>query len=648
MAFAVFRRHQRKLLAIFAILAMFGFVLADSLPRLMQGSGPSMTDPVVVELYGQPVKQSELNRMAQEKSRVIRFLSAVLNVSPEMIQQGLFGGLSTRELVDSLILEREADQLGMPATPAMAKQWLAENFKDRVDGRLLAQVYNQQFRNEVTDEQLLTELANQIRLTEVLRLAGAPLVSPLDVYQSFRDQRELVSVNAVAFPVEDFLKDVPEPKEDELRAFYDRYKDREANPAVGEPGFTVPRRATAEFVTVDGHELGLTATDAEVQARYEREKAAGQFKLPPLKALPDDVFAADESADAVHTAKADWDTGEPAERFRPLEEVRPLVEEDIIKEKVQAAADAKLEPIRKLMNAYANDRVAAIADREEDGSTAATPEMPQPPDVKAAAAQAGLAYDSTPPLTREQAEKYGQIADARLGLGRSARDIRFGDWLFLDQTELFEPTEMTDGNDRFYLVWKTKDLAPEVPAFKDIRDEVAAAWKLDKARPLALKAAQDLAARAKQENGDLRLAAGERGVITTTPVSRLQPTPPQFAQLGMNMPPMPNDIAPLQGVGEELRSAVFDPDAEGVRVAPNQPKTIYYVLAASNRVPATFENLYQPFGERTRLMGDVRNDAARQNALEWMNYLRGRARLDPSWVPPEEANARGRNVPAEL
>ena len=36
MPFAVFRRHQRKLLAIFAILAMFGFVLADSLPTAAQ------------------------------------------------------------------------------------------------------------------------------------------------------------------------------------------------------------------------------------------------------------------------------------------------------------------------------------------------------------------------------------------------------------------------------------------------------------------------------------------------------------------------------------------------------------------------------------------------------------------------------------
>ena len=38
MPFEVFRRHQRKLLAIFAILAMFGFVVSDSLPKLLNSS----------------------------------------------------------------------------------------------------------------------------------------------------------------------------------------------------------------------------------------------------------------------------------------------------------------------------------------------------------------------------------------------------------------------------------------------------------------------------------------------------------------------------------------------------------------------------------------------------------------------------------
>ena len=77
MPFAVFRRHQRKLLAIFAILAMFGFVLADSLPRLLNGGNTSDADPVVVDLYDRPVRSSEIAAMAAERSRASRFIAEV-------------------------------------------------------------------------------------------------------------------------------------------------------------------------------------------------------------------------------------------------------------------------------------------------------------------------------------------------------------------------------------------------------------------------------------------------------------------------------------------------------------------------------------------------------------------------------------------
>ena len=63
MPFEVFRRHQRKLLAIFAILAMFGFVVSDSLPRLLSSNAPRGDQPVV-KLYGKTIYQSDLNVMA--------------------------------------------------------------------------------------------------------------------------------------------------------------------------------------------------------------------------------------------------------------------------------------------------------------------------------------------------------------------------------------------------------------------------------------------------------------------------------------------------------------------------------------------------------------------------------------------------------
>src|SRR3954452_13187038 len=100
MPFAVFRRHQRKLLAIFAILAMFGFVLADSLPRLLSGNpGGSNGNPVIVKLYGRSIYRSDLNEMAAERSLANRFMAALSGFNGPPV----FGDVSsTRALVDAL------------------------------------------------------------------------------------------------------------------------------------------------------------------------------------------------------------------------------------------------------------------------------------------------------------------------------------------------------------------------------------------------------------------------------------------------------------------------------------------------------------------------------------------------------------------
>ena len=168
MPFAVFRRHQRKLLAIFAILAMFGFVLADSLPRLLSGDTTADADPVVVELYGRPVRSSEVGAMAAERSRASRFIAelAMLIGGRPIDPAQIFGDVKTRPIVDALILQHEADALGMPAGPEVAREWL----KQRTGGLINADLFEEALRRsgvQVTGEQILSDIANQVRLANV-------------------------------------------------------------------------------------------------------------------------------------------------------------------------------------------------------------------------------------------------------------------------------------------------------------------------------------------------------------------------------------------------------------------------------------------------------------------------------------------------
>ena len=74
MPFEVFRRHQRKLLAIFAILAMFGFVVSDSLPKLLN-PGYGGRDQAVVKLFGETVYRSALNEMIEQRTLANMFVA---------------------------------------------------------------------------------------------------------------------------------------------------------------------------------------------------------------------------------------------------------------------------------------------------------------------------------------------------------------------------------------------------------------------------------------------------------------------------------------------------------------------------------------------------------------------------------------------
>lgn len=636
MPFAGFRRHQKKLLAALTIFAMFGFVLADSGTRFMQSGAPNPANATVVNLFGHNVKRSELMRLAAQRSRANRFLYAI---NPG-IGQNAFGGLSDRELVDAMILEREADNQGMIATTKMAEQWLVNTFKEQIDGRLLDRIYQEQFRSEVSDEQLLLDLANQLRLVQVRNLGVAPVVSPYDVFQAYRDQSERVSFNAVAFPVEDFVAEVPDPSESSLEAFYDQYKHVVARPLTGQPGFQVPQRVRAEYLTIDGKNLGVTASDEEVRKAYEKGKLEGRHKRPtPMPRLPADVFEADDSQDAAHTTQADWDTPDDLEKYLPLEQERFSIEEELIREKIRSKVEERFDRIRERMNAYSDDRAAAIEKANETagrGKPAANPDLPSPPDLKQIANEAGLTYDGTPPLTHEQAEKYGAIGDSRLGFGGASREVKFADWLFDDRSSLYEPVELSDLLDRYFLAWKTEDVAPEVPPLAKIRDEVVRAYKLEQALPLARKAADALAEEARKAGGDLRQAAGTRQVQVTTSTSKLQPTPPFYAQLGMYVPPRPNDLPPLIDVGDEVREAAFGLDAAAVAVAANQSRSIVYVLGTNNRIPASFETFYAPYGERLLLSNEARKEAEQKQVMEWMATLRKAAGLADDWLPQDE------------
>ncbi|MGZ3300450.1 MAG: hypothetical protein ACXWO3_06065 [Isosphaeraceae bacterium] len=620
MPFEVFRRHQRKLLAIFAIMAMFGFVVSDSLPRLLN-SNPGGRDQKVAELYGKSVYQSQLNEMARQRNRANLFVSGL----GQFMSREVFGGLKQRDLVDAMILQHEADRLNIPATAEIGREWLRQITGGRMNGELFNVLFNR-FSNEVSEEHLLADIANQVRLRKVRQLLGYPVVTPYDVYRSYRDQNERVGAKIVEMPVDSFLSKVSEPAASEVQALYDKYKDVLPDPARETPGFKIPRRVQLEVLSLDGNALarGLRdkVTEAELRSYYENHKS--EFEVP--SELPADLFA--DQPDLTPPI------------IQAFSEVRGMLAPRLAEEKAQSEIVDKFTQIKESeMIPFADKYLAALDEQEEakkqgNGSSVV---LPTPRDLKAIADREGLNYEKTPLLSRQDVNRLGQISTAEVGLTPLSGGRKFVDEMFDPKTGLYEPIELTDILGTRFLVRKVKDEPPHVPTLEQVRSEVIVAWKMAQARPLAEKAASELASQIKAKGATLKdpKVDGFR-VQSIPPITRSQTS---FMPTSM-FEPSPVAETPIPDVphaGEAFRDAYFGLQAGSVDVAPNQPRTVYYVMTLDRREPATFSALYAPNGDEYRYKIMAREQASRQQDEQWMGWLRQQAGLKPDWIPPDEA-----------
>lgn len=616
MPFEVFRRHQRKMLAILAIVAMFSFVLADSLPRMLS-SGYAPQDVEVARLFGSPVRLSDLNQMARQRSRANQ-VATMLGLS--MFTRDFFGGLKQRDLIDALILEKEADRLGMPADPITGREWLRAVTGGRINRETFDQVYSR-FSNDVSQETLLSDVANQVRIAKVRMLSGEPLVTPYDTFRAYRGQNERVADKVVEIPVEDFLAKVGEPSSADVQAIYEKYKDVLPDPESPTPGFKTPRRIQVEFVTVDAasraHAIREKLTDAELQAYYENHK--NDFKVP--SELPEALFA--DAADLTPPV------------IQPFADVRALLADRLADEKAQAEVNDVFAKIRdEALIPYADAYLTMLDDKAADPNTPV--KEPEPVDLKAIAAKDGLAYEISPMLSREQAAKYGLISNAQVGSVRFSNGPGFVEEFFSSKSGVFEPVELTDIVGGRYLARKLKDEAPKVPSLDDVRAEVVRAWKLEKARPLAEKAAKDLAAKIKAEKKgkiDEDKVDGYN-VLSLPPISRRQ------SGISTNpfepAPQVETPIADVPHAGAAFRDAYFGIEEGETAVAADQPETTYYVIALDRREPVDFNQFYGPVGEEMRFRSLARQETAVRRDDAWMARLRSQAGLPADWTPPDE------------
>jgi hypothetical protein len=267
----------------------------------------------------------------------------------------------------------------------------------------------------------------------------------------------------------------------------------------------------------------------------------------------------------------------PAMRTQTLDEVRAQLTRDLAMNDARTKMTEALEKVQNQMLTYSEEMQIYLRSQEAGDTSVA---KPAPIDLAKVADEAGLTYGRTGMVDADSVQS--------LPIGRSnVGQASFASQVLVPGLGTYQPFSSNalelDAGFTTYLFWKTEERAAKVPTFSEAKEEVVAAWKREEARKLAEKKAQELVGLLDQQTEspwNAVLSETERPlVVQPSTFSWMQP-PQSF--LGA---PFLSTVEGVESPGEEFMRQVFSTPVGKSTVAPNAPKSIYYVARVTEVIP---------------------------------------------------------------
>jgi hypothetical protein len=680
-SFGVFRQYEKAALAALAIMAMLAFFVLP--PFLQMNAGAGGSDPMAVSWNGGGLRESGLQRAVIMRKVMNQFLVETMAASGQDPSRMRLAD-DEKDVVDTILLAKEAEKNGIVVSNAAINQFLSEWTNDLVRPETFNGIVNQiGGRMGVSQQDVFEALRTVLmaRRMESLLVGGVGFegAPPGWRWDYYRRLEQGATIETVPVVVETFVDKLPEPAEPALRAFFEKYKDELPAARSPDPGFRQPHRARYDYLVAKAgmfqDDEKKKVTDEQITAFYEERKAA-LYKVKPA----DDTTATDakdgepaaEKPAAEKTEENDESTPGPAPEAKPADKpagkdgaatdrvrATPVAFRQPAKaegEKAEAAADKPAEAtekkddaaefqtldkvrddiIERLTNAAVEKRIAAIYDAVKtdvakyaeslalwevagDGAGPA----PVGPDVKKIAATQGLEGGTSDLVNATQAFADGGIGGSfEFAVSREfgVRQQRWIDTIFGSNAQSLQPVTSRDVEGNRYLSWKTEDQPEFTPSFQSARDDVLRAWRIVEARPLARKAAEEIATEAKAGKTLEQIAAARGGVE----VEKAGP----FTWLTRGTAPFGSapELSQPEGLampGDELMRAVFDLEPGQTAVAFNEPKTVCYAIRLVSLEPddAQLKDLFLASSQDPRRLATVADDDTRSVYDGWMKSI---------------------------
>jgi hypothetical protein len=180
-------------------------------------------------------------------------------------------------------------------------------------------------------------------------------------------------------------------------------------------------------------------------------------------------------------------------------------------------------------------------------------------------------------------------------LGTDPKGKEFGDQFFRnyvaggkEDTKLYTPKGSSVSiGDKSFLFWLTEDVPPKVLPFEVAKNKVQEAWYLKEARPLAEKAAEEIAQKARKGGNpvpELVDAAKGQPLVSLDGIARQTMDKNMRADVGTSYQAYQFPADKVEYLGKDSLEKILDLKQVGdVTVLANGPKDTYYVAAVTHR-----------------------------------------------------------------
>lgn len=385
--------------------------------------------------------------------------------------------------------------------------------------------------------------------------------------------------------------DAPEPKKVEGSPEKPRTDAPKADAPEPKPADPKPADPKPTGEDQSGHAVSSAVRLVMMQADEEAadKPGADDSASAPEKEEANETEEAVTANSAEKPANEEPETAEQETSFKPLEDVRQEIAEDLAAGAARDAMDAAVTQVNKAMRNYFSQKAI-----HESNLTVGQPsEEPARPKLEAMAQELNLSYESIGPHTAQSISDEPISTSFEVGSQFGRRGPSFTIMMYgfnngqneLAPQPLFAAVRTADDQrGKIYITWKTEETEAYTPNLDQVRDEVIMAIRMEEARDLAEAEAEKIAAKVKDGEDLATLVPDSKKDNVKAglgPFTWMNSFGMQGASIG--------NVKELDSVGNDFMKATFQTEVGKASVGSNNPQRVFYVVQPTKFDPPVDE-----------------------------------------------------------